>query len=98
MTIQEMKRMNKEAGQFWFSPQTLRFFNSRISSLVVQAEQNEDLKLFVTSERMDWNSPRLYSVRVFNYSTCKVDTVGEFQEYATLEDAKAAAKRLAKTM
>jgi hypothetical protein len=95
LTISRIKYENKAAGKFWFSPDTLRFFRSRISDFVVQDSSNKDLYYFISSEQYDDNSPRLYSVRVFNYDTKNIDTVGEFQEYETITQAKAAAKRIA---
>ena len=85
-TTQEIKEANERAGQNWFAPDTMRFFNSRVLSDVIGG------RYFVTSERYDNASPRLYTVRIAN-DDGTIDTVGEFQRYDTADKAKRAAWR-----
>ena len=87
-----LEQCNKHYGKHFFDADTLRFFNSRISNEIVVAASNERV-LFVTSEKRDWNTPRLYTVRVMDWSNGSVDSVSEFQEYDTLASAKGRLRR-----
>ncbi len=87
-TIDDAKRINKEKGRHWFSPDTMRFFKSRIEKKALTFGQLIDDKYFITSEQYDSGSPRLYSVRVFNKKTGAVKTVGDFQEFGTKAKAR----------
>lgn len=78
--IQHIKDANSRAEQFWFSPDSLRFFNSRVYPTVYHGHY------FITSESPDravWDSPR-YTVR-FARDNGHIATVGEFMAYKTLE-------------
>lgn len=80
----------------FFERGTMRFFDSRI---VEKLYQGRGGRFFVTSERFSPDSPRLYTVRRFRASGRKsgrIDTVGGFQDYKTLREAKRAAERLAR--
>ena len=81
LTMVDVKRNNKEAGLFWFSPDSIRFFKSRIESELI------DGKFFVSSEKNMEDDPRLYSIRKYNPKTHGIDTVGEFQAFKTCQDA-----------
>ncbi len=85
-TIEEIKQANANAGQHWFSPDTMRYFNSRVLAGVIGG------RYFVTSERYDDGTPRLYTIRVANEDGT-IDTVGDFQGYETADSAKRAAWR-----
>lgn len=85
---------NRHRGH-WFSAGAKRFFNSRIAQYGYESSDGKRV-YFVSSERFDWRSPRLYSVRVYNYEADNVDTVGEFQQYASRNGADKAAQRIAK--
>jgi len=50
--------------------------------------------VFVTSEKYDWKSPRYYSVRCIRPDG-GIDTIGEFQGFATRYDAHSFAKAYA---
>ena len=79
----------------YFDKDTMRFFNSRLSSKV-HPSKAQDATYFVTSERHGYADyePRLYSVR--RIKGCTIDTVGTFQQYQTSAQAHGAAKRFAK--
>lgn len=79
--MEEVRQANREAGDFWFSPDTLRFFNSVVESDLI------DGRYFVTSEQGP-DMPRKFSVREVR-EDATVQTVGEFYAYDTLEDALA---------
>lgn len=62
--ITAIKQANIDAGQFWFSPNTLKFFNCIVYPTVYYG------RYFVTSEQNDLDpelpEPREYSVRYAN--------------------------------
>lgn len=88
ITIDDAKRINKEKGRHWFSPDTMKFFKSRIEKKSLTFGQLINDKYFITSEQYDYNSPRLYSVRAFNKKTGAVKTVGDFQEFKSKAKAR----------
>jgi hypothetical protein len=90
-TADALKRVYHERrpAEYWFSPDTMRFFGTRIGK-VVQVGQ---VWLFITSEKPP-HGPRAYSVRRMT-ETGDISTVGEFcvmtrgQAPAALRDAVA---------
>lgn len=86
MTISAIKAANAAAGYYFFSPETMRSFGSRVSDDVIQGV------LFVTSERdrigNAWDGARRYTVRRFFPETGSIQTVSEFGQFATLAAAK----------
>jgi hypothetical protein len=97
LDIYEIKRLNSQKGQHFFDAGALRFFNSRISNDAVKIGNKA---YFVTSEQFrPFNGPahkRMYSVRVIDLQTGNIDTVGEFQQYASSQSAWKIIKILAK--
>lgn len=77
MQVCNIKYANEQAGQHFFSPSTMRFFKCRVGEKVYKGEK---LYYFVTSERFDWDGPRMFTVRKFDPETGYVDTVGEFNQ------------------
>jgi hypothetical protein len=92
-SIDAIKRANRQAGSHFFDPSTLRFFDSRVLSGVIGG------RYFITSERFHGSDgsvdPRRYTVRIAD-DAGRVDTVGDFQEWPTARQARAAAKRIAR--
>lgn len=91
-TLEQAKEQNKRAGFHFFSKDTLAFFSSRISS---DARAVDGGLLFVTSEQfVPFNGPaepRKYTLRFIRNDGSVGQLKGtEFQEYATLHDAKRA--------
>ncbi len=86
-TIAELKELNKTNGGCWFDRSSMRFFNSRIESGIIKG------KYFISSEQMDDEHKRLYTVRTFD-SKGDISDVGGFQEYDTKENAKNAINSL----
>ena len=80
-TMNQLSRYNGNRNYYFFYPDTMRFFSSRI-----QMNPPYKGRVFVTSERMNWNSPRLYSVRVIKPAG-NIETVGEFQGFASRQSA-----------
>ncbi len=88
MTIDQIKAANKAAGYHWFSPETLRFFGSRILPTVYAGN------VFITSDFTGFDrTERAYTVRQFIPETGKIDTVAAgFLAYATRSKAVKAAR------
>lgn len=78
----QLKQLARDCGNHFFSPGAMRFFNSRVSNNVWGN------RYFITSERYA-EEPRRYTVREFAYNggVLTVDTVGGFQEFATMSEA-----------
>ncbi len=88
----QMRLRSTAAGYHWFKPDTLRFFEGKIES------SSNEYGLFISSEQFISSrgnaEPRRYSVRQFRHDTGQVDTVGEFQEFASLKSARRAIDEL----
>jgi len=70
----------------FFSKEAKRFFNSKINM-----QQNAKHGFFITSEKFDENSDRLFSIRHFGFSSVgnpTINTVSEFQEFSSLGQSK----------
>jgi len=97
MTIHEIKQRNRERGHYFFEPASMRFFRSRVGSWTLRGE--DDRVYFVTSEQFVGSDrhphARRYTVRAMEADGV-VNTVGEFQAFATLREAKRAAQVIAK--
>ena len=89
----ELRSYVRSYGKRFFNASTMRFFNSRLCGGC------DALGFFVTSERFGFDafSPRLYTVRRLRIGG-EVETVGKFQAYATLKQARAAIRNLRKEM
>lgn len=95
----EVKQYNQENGYFFFSPNTMRFFNSRMSQNVYHHPSNPALfNVFVTSEQFEDSrgkrAARQYKVRRLTESG-DVATIGK--AHASRYLAHKAAKRYAAT-
>lgn len=86
-TIDDVKSANARAGFYFFSPDTLAFFESKILGTLYGHG------VFVTSERNFDGTARLYTVRVA-LPDGSIETVDEFQGFATAQSAKVAARRV----
>ena len=82
LTMADIRRNNKEAGYHFFDKDSMRFFNSRIETGLYKDNT------FITSERYDYNYPREYTIRRAVDGGIKIETIGEFRQFETLEDAK----------
>jgi hypothetical protein len=83
----EVARANAEAGYHWFSKSTTRFFGSRVESGLTTL--GDGTQLFISSEQYEPDTLRLYTIRQVVPGGA-VKTFSRFQEYGTLDDAKAA--------
>lgn len=89
MTLTEFMRLNKQVGNYWFSPDTLAFFESHVHDF------DESSGVFITSECGPFGKgPRAYTIRRADFETGKVSNIGKFQEFATLTQARTKAKKI----
>jgi hypothetical protein len=91
MDIEGIKRLNKEAGHFFFSPNSMRFFKSRILSSVEEVPTGW---MFITSERFE-TLPRHYTMRIC-YRDGSIKTVGQEAAYSSARQARRAMREIAK--
>ena len=77
-------------GHYFFTNENKRFFSSRIQTTPPYCG-----RVFVTSEKFDWKTPRYYTVRCIR--PCGgIDTIGEFQGFDTRQSAHRFAEKYAK--
>jgi hypothetical protein len=90
-SLDEIKAANRvgNGDQHWFSPDTMKWFHSRVSEKVWPVN---DGAYFVTSERPSpspidgHHEPRRYTVR-FCSDAGDIDTVGDFRAHDTMREA-----------
>ena len=90
--IDQVKGLDMALGHYFFSEDTMRFFHSKVyDDLWVVPGAGV---VFITSEKCDLvpADPRRYTVRVMR-DDGRIDKVSEFQEWATLRQARAQAQR-----
>ena len=85
----DVKQANKDAGYYFFSKDTMRFFGTRIVSALYKNNT------FITTDYTDFErNNRAYSVRVFHPETGIVDTAkfpdgkSTFNKFSTIESAR----------
>lgn len=95
-TINEIKAANKAAGFFYFEPDTMRFFDSRVESPVYPDEKGG--AYFVTSEQFhgsQGSEPRFWTVRHCNSAGAISTARGfDYQEFDTSEDVHEMLERI----
>lgn len=81
-----LKSKCDQFGSYFFTKDSMAYWNSKVVK-VLRIDPNT--YRMVTSERMDMDSPRLYTVREFTILSDSVrDTViGEFQQYTSAREA-----------
>lgn len=90
--------IRSEHNGYFFSPGAMRFFDSRVLWSTAKYADN-GCAYFITSERYDYATPRLYTIRRMDSEPMEngirdIQTIGEFQQYETAAQAKAALKNL----
>jgi len=90
-TIAELKQTNKNNGMYFFSKDTMKFFNSKIEFKLINKNNKQ---YFITSERYYKDDPKLYTVRMVTDEKASIQTVSEFQEFNTIEKARQYIKEL----
>ncbi len=88
-TISDVRRANKAAGHHFFDRDTMRFFSSRVVSSLYAG------RFFVTAETGPGQAWPRFSVREALASGV-IETRGEFQAHRFIEDAREAARNLAR--
>lgn len=88
-TISNARALNKVKGFYFFEPKTMRFFRSKVHGGIIKDNY------FITSEQFDDLHPRKFTIRYINWETGDILTHGDFQGYATKEEAKEAILDLA---
>ncbi len=85
----------RKTSGHWFEPSTMRFFRSRLNEKLYYCERltEPSVILFISSEQGP-NGIRRYTIRSYAPETGEIDTVGDFQQYKTLNAAKRAAEKL----
>jgi hypothetical protein len=91
LTIKDIKELNRKHGQHWFSPSTMRYFNSRVPLDNTRLINNE---FFITSERFSYDHPREYSIRRWSGREKNIDTIGEFGAFKSRQQAMRKLKEL----
>lgn len=89
MTIEQIIERNRAAGHKFFSSGWMQFFHTHVYERVVGHN------CFVTSECDDqanfpvrvWNGERRFTVRRFNPVDSQIESVSEFGQFATFEEA-----------
>lgn len=79
-----VKEANREAGMFFFSRDTMLFFDSRVESEVIAG------RFFLTSEQFHdgtYHAPRKFTVRVV-YDSGRIGTIGGFNVWHSKAEAK----------
>ena len=103
-TTTDIRTVADYAGSYFFSPDTMRAFSSRVLSGVTALDGNEAKPgarfLFVTSERHGDDSPRHYAVRMMTLVTDergrdRVDIISVGYNLPTAAQARAQLKKLA---
>lgn len=96
-TAEGLRRAVRATGSYFFEPDTMRFFNSRLSPFILHTERG---LLFITSEQFVsyypeyHKEPRQYTLRIL-HEDGEIDEIGEFGQYDSLRQAKSAAKKYA---
>lgn len=98
VTITEIRARNKAAGFYFFNRASMRFFASRIESGAYAGA--DGASYFITSEQSRPSSgppgPRRYTLRRFDPVIGDISTVGKFQAYSTLANARIATRMVRK--
>lgn len=91
--MDKLQQMARDAGSYWFEPDTLRFFKSRVSR---EAYQGADGRWYFVSSEQAPRASRLYSVRAVDDGWANVESYGGFQAYETRAQAYSALRHALK--
>jgi hypothetical protein len=84
-----VKWVNEDLGHHFFERDTMRFFNSKVVSGLYAG------RFFITSERAPHANAAKCTIRQAMPSG-SIQTVGDFQQYHSIEDAREVARAMAK--
>ena len=88
MRMQEAIKKYQSTGKHFFDEDTIEFWGTKLESDLF------DNRCFVTSEDDFYKTKRLFTVRQFSEKYDATETIGEFQQYQTKEEAVEAAKEI----
>jgi hypothetical protein len=81
LTIADVRRRNGEAGRYFFSPSTMKFFASKVESTLYKN------LCFVTSEKKCFEDyTRVFHVRRYDPFTHDIETLGNV--FMFIDDAR----------
>lgn len=80
-SIEDIMQANEENGNCFFHPDTINFFGSVVYPEIYRGQY------FITGENNFDGSEFRFTIRKA-HSNGRISTVGQFQEYATLESAR----------
>jgi len=83
LSLKEVQEISKKKHRHFFDGQAIEFWGSKIHSKELIKE-----KYFITSEDNFQQTKRFFTVREFDVQTGKVETIGKFQQFETLEEAE----------
>ena len=83
MTIETVKEINYANFHYFFDPEVLEIFGTRIET----GDYIMPNSCFITSEN-DVENKRKFTVRKFNETTGEIRIVGEFRQFDSLDAAK----------
>lgn len=82
-SLADVKELNREAGQHFFDRDTMRFFKSTIETGLLKGGY------FITGEsQTGYGSNRKYTARKVDYLNGSIETLGEFNQCSTKDNAK----------
>ena len=86
-----VRELLNRSGSNYFSKETVKYFGTKLAS---RSAYTTDFNYFwfVTSEQYASDSERKYTIRVYNDTTKKVETFGDFQAYENVKIAIAVIK------
>lgn len=87
-SIAAIKRANEEAGRYFFSPDSMKFFHSVVLNKVYKGQY------FITSEKYDRDDLPKYTIRRIDLETHGINTIGENMGFNTVSEAEEEIERL----
>lgn len=93
VSIEDIKQASLKGDKFFFTPDVMRFFRSRVGEYGYASEDRR-LVYFVTSEQGP-SGPRAWTVRVIDMQTGSIDDASPFMHYTSGNGARYAARALA---
>lgn len=76
-----IKQANRDINNYWFDKDTMKSFNCRVLETVYKKQ------LFISSEKYNYDTDRLYTVR-FCDSTGSIGTIGDFNKLTKYQAEK----------
>lgn len=98
LTAKQVRQRNAELGGFYFSPDTMRYFNSILYDLIYHLDETGTTGFIIVSNKKDDEGPREFNVVHF-FPTVRPDGIEWLDlrtrgSYATLEEATRAAEKI----